>query len=277
MRASAGMYGSYFFIFLRGAVAIIYFGQQTYYAGQLTSVAIRCMAGSGWTNVPNRIPASQGISTINLAAFFIFWIIQLPWLTIHPQRARWLYTIKSFLAPPVLLATFGYVVGRNGGLGHASAITAVASSGSTLGWAFMAGINSVAGGISPEITSNADLARYARRPSDTTWPQAVGILTSKSLVIFLGIGASSASKFLYGQAYWNMWDLYGAILDDNWNSGARAAVFLPCAVQILAVIATNLASNCLPVGSDLTGLFPRYFKYVNYSSCNPCYIHEDFS
>jgi len=35
---------------------------------------------------------------------------------------------------------------------------------------------------------------------------------------------------------------------------------LACTVQILAVMATNLASNCLPVGADLTGLFPKYFN-----------------
>jgi NCS1 family nucleobase:cation symporter-1 len=183
-------------------------------------------------------------------------------MAIHPQKARWLYTVKSILAPPVLLATFAFVVGKNGGLGATTAITKTASTGSALGWAFMAGINSVAGSISPEITSNADLARYARKPSDTTWPQSVGITTSKSLVIFLGIGASSASMALWGTAYWNMWDLYGAILTYNWNAGARTAVFLACLVQILAVMATNLASNCLPVGADLSGLFPKYFKYV---------------
>ncbi|RFU23867.1 hypothetical protein B7463_g12470, partial [Scytalidium lignicola] len=260
VRAAAGMYGSYFFIFLRGAVAIIYFGQQTYYAGQLTSVMIRCMAGDHWVNIHNALPKSAGISTRDLAAFFIFWIIQLPFMAIHPQRAKWLYAIKSLLAPPVLLASFAFVVGKNGGLGTTVAITKAAKTGSALGWAFMAGINSVAGSISPEITSNADLARYARRPSDTTWPQAVGIVLSKSLVIFLGIGASSASKTLWGTAYWNLWDLYGAILTNYWNAGARAAIFLACLVQILAVVATNLASNSLPVGADLTGLFPKYFN-----------------
>jgi NCS1 family nucleobase:cation symporter-1 len=262
VRVAAGMYGSLFFVFLRGVVAIIYFAQQTYYAGQLTSVMIRCMAGDAWVNIPNTLPASAGITTQILAAFFIYWAIQLPWMTIHPQRAKWLYTVKSLLAPPVLIATFGYVVGKNGGLGAASKLTKSASSSGAVGWAFMAGINAVAGSISPEIMSNADLARYARKPSDTTWPQAVGIVLSKSLVIFLGIGASSASATLWGTAYWNMWDLFGAILDHNFSAGARTAVFLACLVQIIAVAATNLASNCLPVGSDLTGLFPKYFKLV---------------
>jgi NCS1 family nucleobase:cation symporter-1 len=126
----------------------------------------------------------------------------------------------------------------------------------------MAGINSVSGSIMPEVTSNPDLARYAQRPVNTTWPQLIGLVTAKSLCTFLGIGASSAVQTLWGTAYWNIWDLYNVILDHNWNPGARTAVFLACLIQAIAVIATNLASNAVPVGSDLTGLIPRYFNIV---------------
>ncbi|KAL1845350.1 hypothetical protein VTK73DRAFT_632 [Phialemonium thermophilum] len=259
VRASAGMFGSLFFVFLRGVVAIIYVGTQTFYAGNLVDVMLRCAFGHRWQNIPNRLPESAGITTRVLAAFFIYWFIQLLFMFIHPQRAKWLYTCKSLIAPPVLIAIFGYVLGKNGGLHGATKITGPSSS-VPLGWAFMVGINSVCGSISPEILSNADLARYARRPSDAGWSQALGIFTSKTFVIFMGIACSSASKNIWGTAYWNMWDLLAAILDSNWTAGARTAVFLACLVQALAVVATNLASNCLPVGADLTGLFPRYFN-----------------
>lgn len=258
VRASAGMFGSLFFVFLRGAVAIIYTGTQTFYAGKLVDVMLRCAFGHSWQSIPNHLPADAGITTRGIAAFFIYWVIQLPFMLVHPQRAKWLYTVKSMIAPPVLLAVFGFVVGKNGGLSGSSHITS--PSPVPLGWAFMIGINSVCGSIAPEIMSNADLARYARRPSDAAWSQAVGIFTSKTFVIFMGIACSSASLNLWGTAYWNMWDLLGAILDENWNAGARTAIFLACLVQALAVMATNLASNCLPVGADLSGLFPRYFK-----------------
>lgn len=131
-----------------------------------------------------------------------------------------------------------------------------------------------------EVSSNPDLARYAQRPGATTWPQWFGLVIAKSLCTFLGIGASSAVKTMWGTAYWNIWDLvslskpvisqhgiplanarkYIAILDHNFSAGARTAVFLACLIQSLAVVATNLASNAVPVGSDLTGLIPRYFK-----------------
>lgn len=126
----------------------------------------------------------------------------------------------------------------------------------------MAGINSVAGSIITEVVSSPDLARYAKKPSDAGWPQGLAIFTSKSFVILMGIASCAAAHTMYGIAYWNPWDLFDAILDHNWNAEARTAIFLASLVQIFAIIAANLASNCVPTASDLTGLFPRYFKYV---------------
>jgi NCS1 family nucleobase:cation symporter-1 len=77
----------------------------------------------------------------------------------------------------------------------------------TLQWLIFAGINTVSGTLMTEVSSNPDLARYARRPRNTTWPQWFGLVIAKSLCTFLGIGASSAVKTLWGTAFWNIWDL----------------------------------------------------------------------
>ncbi|KAH8882073.1 putative allantoin permease [Thozetella sp. PMI_491] len=260
VRICAGLYGSLWFVFVRGIVAIFFMGTQSYYAAQLVSVMLRCAFGDKWTKLPNALPASSGTTTEGCIAFFLFWFIQLAFMFLHPSKSRWLYNVKSVICPPVLIATFAFVVGTNGGLGQTTNLGVVATSSSVVGWAFMTGINTVSGTLMTEVSSNPDLARYAKRPGATTWPQWLGLAIAKSLCTFLGIGASSAVKTLWGTAYWNIWDLYLAILDHNWNAGARTAVFLACLVQIFAVIATNLASNALPVGSDLTGLFPRYFN-----------------
>ncbi len=262
VRISAGMYGSMWYIFVRGIVAIFFFGTQSYYAGNLVGVMLRCVFAEHWTNIPNHLPKSAGITTSGITAFFIFWFVQLAFMFIHPSKSRWLYTAKSVLAPPVLFATFGYIVGKTGGLGQTKLLGTSATSSSVIGWAFMTGINTVSGTLMTEVSSNPDLARYARKPGATTWPQWIGLVLAKSSCTFLGIGASSAVKTLWGTAYWNIWDLYIAILDHNFSAGCRTAVFLACLVQSLAVVATNLASNAVPVGSDLTGLFPRYFNII---------------
>lgn len=139
VRIAAGMYGSLWFIFVRGIVAVFFFGTQSFYAGKMVEVMLRCVFAEKWMGLPNHLPASAGITTVGLSAFFIFWFVQLAFMFIHPSKSRWLYTIKSVLAPPVLLATFAYIVGKTGGLGETSRLGSVATSSSVIGWAFMKG------------------------------------------------------------------------------------------------------------------------------------------
>lgn len=215
VRICAGLYGSLWFVFVRGIVAIFFMGTQSYYAAQLVSVMLRCAFGDKWTNLPNALPASSGTSTGGSIAFFLFWFVQLAFMFLHPSKSSWLYNIKSVICPPVLIATFAFVVGTNGGLGQTTNLGVAATSSSVVGWAFMTGINTVSGTLMTEVSSNPDLARYAKRSGATTWPQWFGLVFAKSLCTFLGIGASSAVKTLWGTAYWNIWDLYLAILDHN--------------------------------------------------------------
>lgn len=139
VRIAAGMYGSFWFIFMRGIVAVFFFGTQSFYAGKMVEVMLRCVFAEKWTRIPNQLPASAGITTTGLIAFFIFWIVQLAFMFIHPSKSRWLYTIKSVIVPPVLFATFGYIVGKAGGLGQTSNLGKAATSSSVVGWAFMTG------------------------------------------------------------------------------------------------------------------------------------------
>jgi len=77
-RAVMGMYGSYFFVFIRAMVCIIWYGIQTFYAGNLLSVVLRCIFGSSWQNLDNTLPLSANVSSKQLLAFFLAWLLQFP-------------------------------------------------------------------------------------------------------------------------------------------------------------------------------------------------------
>ncbi|TEA12185.1 Allantoin permease [Colletotrichum sidae] len=100
------------------------------------------------------------------------------------------------------------------------------------------------------------------------------VITSKNLlaffvfwivqfpVMFLSCATTSAAAGVLGESYWNVWDLYDAILTEFWGPGARAGIFFASAGMMLAIIATNAGSNSLPVGADGSGLWPRYINIV---------------
>ncbi|KAG0682721.1 hypothetical protein C6P40_003446 [Pichia californica] len=262
VRAPAGMYGSYFFIFVRVSVASIYFAVQTYFAGKLMSVMLKAIFGHKWVNIENKLPESSEITSSSLLAFFIVWIIQLPLIFMHPTIQRHLYTVKAITTTTTLFGVFGYCVRKAGGLGTPESLASNRVYGSDLGWGIVYGINSIMGALCPILINAGDVVRYARKTEDAAWVQSFAVLFSKVLITFLGCGTTSAAKVFLGKTFWNPWDLYDALLDYHWTAGMRTAMVFSCFGMILALVIVNIGTNCLPVGADTTGMFPKYMTIV---------------
>ncbi|KAF9875176.1 allantoin transport [Colletotrichum karsti] len=259
IRSSAGIYGSLAYIGIRGVVAVLYTAIQTLYASQFMAVMLRCVFGHRWTDIPNRLPSSAGITSANLLAFGILWLLQLPFAFIHPSRINIVFRIKSVLAPIGLIATMIWALVRT--KKTPTSTTSEAATGAALGWSFMKALNTIVSNVIPPLVNIADLSRYGSRPSQTI-PMPVGLVISKPLVTFLGMVITAAGYKQFGEAYWNLWDFYSSVLDNYWGPEARTLIFLAAGIQAFATFATNLSSNSIPVGSDLAGLFPRYFTIV---------------
>lgn len=80
-RSVMGMYGSYFFVFIRAIVCIIWYGIQSFYAGNILSVMLRCIFGSAWENFDNTLSAGANITSKQLLAFFMAWLMEFPFVS----------------------------------------------------------------------------------------------------------------------------------------------------------------------------------------------------
>jgi NCS1 family nucleobase:cation symporter-1 len=67
---------------------------------------------------------------------------------------------------------------------------------------------------------------------------------------------------MYGEAYWNPYDLLNGILDHGFTSKARAGVFFAAASFAFATLGTSIACNFIPFAADVTCLLPRYLNIV---------------
>lgn len=236
VRISAGVTGSKLFIVVRASVATIYFATQSYYGGRIMSVALRAIFGHGWESIPNHLPANAGITSQNLLAFFIFWIIQFPVMFVHPTFLRHLFVIKSVVTTAALFGVMGWAIHANGGSIGSFEFGATALQGGALVWPMIQAINSVMAALCPILINQPDVARYATSPSQATWSQSTGILISKVLVMFISCATTSASASVLGTAYWNVWDLYDSILTTYWGPTARAGVFFASAVRAKSIL-----------------------------------------
>ncbi|KAI1372062.1 permease for cytosine/purines, uracil, thiamine, allantoin-domain-containing protein [Hypoxylon crocopeplum] len=259
-RVSFGLYGSLFLVFTRAVVAILWIGVTTYQSSLFLDVALRCVFGDLWYKLPNTFPASNAITTRQFAACLILWVGSYPAMTFKIHKFRHLWTVKAFVVPPATVGIFIYcmVVGSKGATSYAS--TNLDLSGSSLAWAFVYGVQVIIGAFSPMIASNPDIARYARKPSATFYPQLVTIAFWKTALCMIGIFGTNAIAYKYGTTYWNLWDICNAILTSNWNGGARFAIFLFAIIMAISEQIKNLSVNLISFGADFACLLPKYMN-----------------
>ncbi|ODV84158.1 hypothetical protein CANARDRAFT_201458 [[Candida] arabinofermentans NRRL YB-2248] len=260
-RATFGVRLGYFFVFVRMFVAEIWFGVQTYYGAMCLDVGFRCMFGHKWVNLDNQLPLSADITTRKLVAFFIFWLLQMPFMWCHPKFIKNLFTVKSFITPFATLGIFLFCVIKGKGAGNWDVGLTVVKTQST-GNEWMSVINTIFGTLSPMIINQPDVGRYAKKRKDVIIPQAVGFIPSKIIVLMFGMVSVISIKRAYGEVYWNMWDLLNAILDNEWTAGGRTGVWFVAMSFVLGTAGTNIFANCIPFAADLSGLLPKYFTII---------------
>lgn len=164
-------------------------------------------------NIPNRL--SDDISSRQLLCYFIFWVVQLPFLFISPQSLRWLFLAKAIIVPPALFAMLGWAFATTGG--GAIFQQKGSLSGSQLAWTWLGALNSTLGTITTLAVNIPDFTRYARSKQEYVWYifhyfnplnccsqyiQLIVVPIVFTLVGFIGIACTSAGYVHYGQYYW---------------------------------------------------------------------------
>ncbi|KAG7908138.1 hypothetical protein KL906_003555 [Ogataea polymorpha] len=260
-RAVFGIRFSRFFVFVRMFVAALWFGVQTYYGSRCFDIALHCIFGHKWTDIPNLLPESAQITTRLAISFFIYWLAQFPLMFLHPRQIRWFFTIKGVVMPIAAFGLFIFCMVRGHGPGDYDIgvkVVQVTSQGNE--WIHC--INSIIGSISAAIINQPDIAGYSKKRKDALWPQCIGYIPSIVCILLIGMAANASIRRAYGESYWSMWDLMEAILSHQWGPGTRCAVFL-CSVSFaLGAAGTNVFTNSIPFAADLCGILPKYFTIV---------------
>ncbi|CRG83558.1 Allantoin permease [Talaromyces islandicus] len=261
-RVTFGIFGSYFFVVLRAILGIIWGGVQLYFEGQFISICLRCIFPS-WTKVPNKIPASQVITTQVMVAFFLAFIFTLPLMLIHTSKIRHLFTLKAVIFPLAALGVVCWATTANGGVSSNTLVDeSLRSSRAVFAWGIVSQFNSVMGANSALLVTVPDLARYSKTKNGQLYGQLLGLPVAQTICAAFGVITTSAVHNMYGQLYWNPYDLLNAVLDHSYTSKARAGIFFAAASFAFATMGTSVACNIVPFAADVTCLAPKYVNII---------------
>jgi NCS1 family nucleobase:cation symporter-1 len=254
-----GYYFSYFVVVSRCALAIIWLGVQTVTGGQCMEVLLTAIWPS-YKNIPNHVPAGQGLTTGGFVAFFLYFLLQLPFLCIPYTKIQYFFGFKSIIAPIIFLAVFGSTLHKAGGtISKSTVITeGVTVHGSVLAWSFFSNLNSVLGNYATLGLNIADFSRYARKPSDQNI-QAIVIPFIFTIVGLLGIFTAAAAQTAYGLVIWNPIEIIGYWMESGSHAGRAAAAFGAIGLLIVT-LGINISANSISAANDLVAFCPKYIN-----------------
>ncbi|RDW63292.1 hypothetical protein BP6252_10837 [Coleophoma cylindrospora] len=273
-RITWGMWGSFFPVFVRTLVGTVWIGLNNVESGYFVAIVLRCIFGDSYYKMHNPIPASSSITIQNFIGLIIYMVCTLPLLWVPVPKIRVLFTIKSFVVPPIVVGLFIFCMLQNKSGGGPVISNGVSLSGSRLAWAMLSGINSTMGKTASNVVNQPDLARYARRRNAPMWSQLLALPIGNTACAVLGIFATSAVKNAWNlkKAIWNPWDLCHAVLTRYWNAGSRVGIAIVAIGWAFSLTASNIGVNVIPWGADISIYFPRFINirrgmYLSYAAC----------
>lgn len=258
-RISFGIFGSLWPVLNRVVMAGVWFGVQSAIGGQCVQLMLKSIFGNDLDTRIHDTLHSDTIDSFGLLSFFLFWLSELPFIYMHPQTVRKLFSFKAVICP---IAGFGFLIWtmvKAGGAGPVVRQPATVH-GSAYAWAFIKATMNSLTNFATLVLNDPDFTRMAKTPRAPFWSQLLTIPICFSVTSLIGISISSASTLLYGQTYWNPLDVLEKFLGNSkyGSSGSRAGCFFIGFGFMLAQIGTNISANSVSFGTDVSALLPRF-------------------
>ncbi|WOO77095.1 putative permease [Vanrija pseudolonga] len=256
-RATFGYWGSKFVVFSRCVVALFWLSINSWSGGQLVSLMIEAIWPQ-YARLHNSVPASQGATTRDFVSFLLFWILQFPFIFIHPSKLKWVFNVKAIVVPIVAVGTLIWAVKKAG----PNASAALSAPGNRVApgvprfVAFMTSVTAVQGTWATLSVNIGDFSRYCKSPN-SNWTQVWAFPFFATLVSVFSAISATCCYAVYGEV---LYQPYLIIAKWNTSPGGRAAMFLGALAWALSNITTNITANSISAANDLCSLAPKYIN-----------------
>ncbi|SCW01792.1 LAFE_0E07360g1_1 [Lachancea fermentati] len=258
-RISFGIYFSLWIVLNRVVMACVWYSVQTYIGSQTVQLMLMSIFGTDLDTRIHNTMNTPNITTFGFMCFMLFWGAQLPVLWFPPHTLRYLFALKSIISP---FAAFGFLIWTlkksHGNLALGS-LTEVHPSGAILGWNFIRSIMSALDNFSTLILNAPDFSRFSTTKRSSIYSQLFILPLMYAIISIIGILVTSAAYTMYGVNYWSPLDVLAQFLN-HYTSGNRAGVFLISFAFGIAQLGTNIASNSISAGTDMTALLPKFIN-----------------
>lgn len=150
-RSSFGFYFARFAVVTRMTTALFWHAIQSWTGSTAMFQMIRAIWPS-FLDIPNHLPANAGITTNEMIAHLVFFLVQFPILLTPPHKLKYFFAFKTFIVPIVSVATVIVMTKKAGGVGDIWN-QEYTTSGSARSWAILNNFSSQCGGWATMATN----------------------------------------------------------------------------------------------------------------------------
>lgn len=256
-RSVFGYWGSKFVVFSRMVIACFWLSINSWSGGIFVSLMIEAIWPQ-YAHLKNSLSASEGATSADFLSFFLFWLMQLPFVFIHPSKLAWLFNVKAIIVPICAIGTLIWAV-RKAGSGASAALSnpvGRASPGSARFIAFMYSVTATQGTWATLSLNIGDFSRYCKKPS-SAYIQLIAVPVLFSVLSVFAAISAACCYAVYGTYLYQPYDI---IAKWNTNAGGRCAMFLASLTWALANVTTNVTANSISAANDMTSLAPKFIN-----------------
>ncbi|GAQ45010.1 hypothetical protein AtubIFM56815_009511 [Aspergillus tubingensis] len=252
IRSSFGYYFGYFAVVSRAVLSAVWFGVNCYYGLFGMTEAIAAIWPS-YRDIPNQLPESAGITTLQMISFFLFTTMHIPFMLIPVHRLKRLFFWKTIIIIPVSIAMTIWICAKAGDVKGIFNQPATVT-GSTHKWLWLATFCSTTNSWLTATVNMADFSRFSKSARGQ-WAQLPTIPIVKTVYAVLGLAVVGAGRVLYDE------DLSNPVtMLPYWSTtrGGRFLSFCCAMLWMLAQISCDLSANAVPFGHDIMAIIPGW-------------------
>ncbi|SCV99673.1 LAFE_0A08372g1_1 [Lachancea fermentati] len=258
-RMSFGIYFSSWIILNRVVMACVWYSTLAYIGGDCVQLMLESIFGNDLSTRIKDTISNKNLTTYEFMCFMLFWGCSLPVLLMPPHTLRYLFRVKSAVTPVAAVAFLIWTLKRSHGNLALGSLNKIELKGSALAWAVIRSIMSALDNFATLILNVPDLSRFAKTAKSATYSQFFVLPFCYSIISLLGILATSAAYTMYGVNYWSILDILRRFLEHQ-TAGTRAGVFLISFAFAIGQLGTNVSSNSISAGTDMTALLPKFIN-----------------
>ena len=250
-RMTYGVFGANIPALIRGGIAVVWYGIQTY----LASAALMIVVLYEWPDLVSLTEDSiLGLSTLGWYCFAAMWFLQTALFLCNMEAIRRFMDWAGPIVYIAMLVLMVLIVREAAWENISFSLTEKEMSASETIWTMIVGAALVVSYFCGPTLNFGDFSRYAKSPSQMKRGNFWGLPVNFVFFSLIAVVTISGTPVVFGELIVDPIEVMGRL--DN-----KTAVLILGLTMLVATVGVNIVANFVSAAFDISNIFPKYISW----------------